>query len=1121
MRCSKCSTDNPEKARFCIECAARLGPRCPKCDAENSLNAKFCAECATPLSRLDGASADVTIDSRLHQSSENRLSETSTERIPEAQLPARGERRHLTILFSDLVGSTEMAAKLDLEEWGGIAGRYQRAAADAAQRFGGYVAQYLGDGLVVYFGYPQAHEDDAEQAVRGGLAILYAVASLNEQLSAEQRSPLRVRVGIHTGSVVIGEGGGGAVEMYGEVPNIAARLQAAAEPDTLLITAAVHRLVSGMFVFEDRGAQALKGVIEPMQLYRVLRPSGVRGRLRAAALAGGLTPFVGREDELRMLLNRWERVQEDEGHVVMVVGEAGIGKSRLIEQFHEKISDTRHTWIECAGASSSQNTPFFPIIGVLQQLLTSRSAESPDGQTRHLERALKEAGLKPSESLPFLAGLLNLPVSDRYPMPLLPPQQRHRKLLTTLATLFFAAARTQPVVIVVEDLHWVDPSTLDLQELLAEQGATAPLLLLYTARPEFRPPWPMRAHHLQLTLNRLSSSQTRSMVARMAVGERFANDVVDAVVMRSGGVPLFVEELTRHVRESSGTAVASLIPATLHDSLMARLDRLGSAKEVVQVGATIGREFSYRLIHAVLPIPDIELQTGLEKAAEAELLYTRGIPPDATYLFKHVLVQDAAYQALLKSKRKKLHRTIADVLSGGLLQIAAEQPELVAQHYIAAGETGPALSALQRAGDLAVDRGALKEAEIHYNRAISVLETMDDTPAHEQTRLTLQVALGQVLIVTKGYAAEEVKKTYSRARELAERLGNRTQLLFSLIGLWVSNLTRSELDAAQSVADEMLAVAESHRSDLLIWGHYANGVTRYHRGDLVGARTHVECAVSLYQEQEHRRIPQDPGVAALSYASRTAAQLGMADTARARIKEALALARRLEKPFGLAFAYSVAAGLYLLLREPDRARKFAEALIEIATEQHMAFYAADGTILQARAMAELDLRTQATGVIREGISRHLANGQRGGLGFYWAFLAEAQMWAGALDEALATIEEALTALPEETVDHPFLIYLRGEINLKRSVNHQHQSDLARNYQQMAEQSFRDAMAAARRIGAKLCELRAATSLGRMLKLSGQPAEAHNIVAPLYAGFSEGFDTHDLIAAKTLLTELTE
>jgi hypothetical protein len=512
-----------------------------------------------------------------------------------------------------------------------------------------------------YFGWPEAHDNDAERAARAGLAILDTISKIEPTI----RPQLAARIGIDSGAVVVGAGTGKRADIFGDAPNVAARVQAAAEPGTVLITSATHQLVSGLFIVEERGAHALRGIAQPIGLYRVIRPSGMRGRLAAAAAVRGMTPFINREDELQLLMNRWERAREGEGQVVMIVGEAGIGKSRLIEQFHEQIAAERHTWLECTPAAFFQNTPFYPIVEMLQQTFHFHVNQNAEHRLAALEASLATAGLNLDDTVPLIAPLLELPLGGKYPPSSLPPDQQRKKLLGALLAWTIGFAKAQPLVMATEDLHWADPSTLDLTHILVEQGATAPLMLLYTARPEFRRQWPLRAHHTQITLNRLSARHVRMMVGQVAAQKALSEETVRTVVERTSGVPLFVEELTRAVLESGAARVSSReIPVTLHDSLMARLDRLGPAKEVLQIGAVIDGEFSYELLRAVHTIPEESLQHALLNLTDAELLYVRGIAPDATYLFKHALIRDAAYEALLKSRRKELHARTAEVLVG-------------------------------------------------------------------------------------------------------------------------------------------------------------------------------------------------------------------------------------------------------------------------------------------------------------------------------------------------------------------------------------------------------------------------------------------------------------------------
>jgi class 3 adenylate cyclase len=490
MHCQNCSAENPPSARFCIQCATPLRRLCPTCAYENPSEARFCGQCAAPLDaapiRVEAKPLDVS----------------------------SGERRHLTVLFCDLVGSTGIATRLDPEQWRETVAGYHHAAAEAITRFDGHVAQYLGDGMMAFFGYPQAHDNDAERAARAGLAILDEIAKLNEQPG---HAKLSARVGIDSGAVVVGKGAGGEADVFGDTPNIAARIQAAADPGTVAITDATHRLVSGLFIVEGRGAQVLKGIERPIHLYRVLQPSGARGRFDVVTATGGLTSFVGREDELRSLMNRWEHALEGEGQAALIIGEAGIGKSRLVRRFHEQIAGTPHTWIEAGAGVFFQNTPFYSVTEMLRQMLTSSGDRSePEEQLAQLEPRLALAGLKAAEAIPLIAPLLNLPVPPEYPLSILSPEQQRRRLLATLVEWVLGSARTQPLIIATEDLHWVDPSTLELIRLLVEQGATARLLLLYTARPEFRPQWPLRAHHTQIMLNRLNRRNARAMVSELA-----------------------------------------------------------------------------------------------------------------------------------------------------------------------------------------------------------------------------------------------------------------------------------------------------------------------------------------------------------------------------------------------------------------------------------------------------------------------------------------------------------------------------------------------------------------------------------------------------------------------------
>jgi class 3 adenylate cyclase/tetratricopeptide (TPR) repeat protein len=1020
-----------------------------------------------------------------------------------------GERRHLTVLFCDLVGSTEIAAQLDPEEWRELVASYHRAAAEAITRSGGHVAKFLGDGVMAYFGWPEAHENDAERAARSGLAILEAVSTLNQESITPQ---LSVRVGIDSGMVVVGGGAGKEAEAFGETPNIAARVQSAAAPDSVLITAATHRLLSGLFVVEDAGAQQFKGVANLVQLYRVLRPTGVRARL---AVARGLTPFVGRDEELRLLLSRWERAREGEGQVVMVVGEAGIGKSRMVAEFHDRIRDTPHIWMESAGEQFFENTPFHAVSQMLSRWLELQGGASREEQFERLERALESADLNVDETAPLIGELLQLPVGERYQQSKLAREEKRRRLLSALAGWAFGAARLQPVVMLVEDLHWLDPSTLDSQQLLAEQSATAPLMLLHTARPEFRAPWPQRAHHTQITLNRLSPNSVREMIAHVTARKALADEAFDAVVERTGGVPLFIEELTRAVLENGAMNFRTReIPVTLHDSLMARLDRLGSAKEVAQVGAVIGSDFSYELLHAVYPIADEELRRALHSLTDTELLYARGLVPDAIYQFKHGLIRDAAYEALLKSRRKELHRQVAQTIDGQFPALKDSSPELLARHWTEAGEMNPAIAEWQRAGERAIARSAYREAEQHYRLALDLLNKLPESSERDTRELNLQIALGGLLGATRGYSSAATGDPFARARVLSER-GGVDKALQVLNGLWGTAHTRGEQRKALALADQMLETAQTIGSTLaLSTAHYAAGLPRIYLGDLTGAQEHLRLAIQYYREKDlvDRPVPNVPGVGVHVFAAQNEWRMGYPDRALRHVDDAIAIAHRRNDTYAMVFALSVGAFVYGARGDFSRTVEVSEEALRLSASFGFPLQGAIAKIRSSWARARIGETTGVVDRIQEGIAEFNA------LKFYLArphwlgVLSEAQAAARSTVEALATLEEALEPNLDELIERPDLLRLRGELILL--TNSAGGARLA-----LAERDFLAAIEAAQRMQAKSYELRATTSLARLLAQQGRSDEALAMLAEIYNWFTEGFDTADLKHAKTLLDEL--
>jgi len=760
MKCPRCQHENPAGVKFCGACGTRLEVLCPACQAANPPTNRFCHECGQVL----------TVAVEPVQAAEP----TRPLGGPQAafRAPAEAERRQLTVMFCDLVGSTALSGTLDPEDMREILRAYQEACAEVIHSIEGHIAQYLGDGLLVYFGYPRAHEDDAQRALRAALGIVDAMERLNTRLRRERDGRLAVRVGIHTGLVVVGEIGSGTRHEHlalGETPNLAARLQALAEPDTVVISAATHRLIERWFNCRDLGLHTVKGVAMPLQVYRVLNEREAVPRGFEAA-STGLTALVGRGQEVGLLLERWEQVKDGFGQVALLSGEAGIGKSRLLRELRERVANEPHVRWECRCSPYHQESALHPLIELFQRALEFARDDQPEDKLRKIEDGLRRYGLREPDAVSLWAALLSVPLPAASPPLNMTPQRQKQKTLEAVLGLLVALAAHQPVLVIIEDLHWVDPSTLELLNLLVEQAPTVGVFVLLTFRSDFRPPWAPRAHVASLTLNRLTRRQTELMVSRVSGGKTLAAEVVEQIAAKTDGVPLFVEELTKMVLESGllqehadryeliGPLPPLAIPTTLQDSLMARLDRLATVKNVAQLGATLGRSFSYELLRAVSSVDEAALQRALGRLVEAELLYKRGAPPEATYIFKHALIQESAYQSMLLSRRRQLHQRIATVLTERFPETLETQPEVLAHHYTEAGLAAPAVEYWRRAGERAIQRSANLEAIAHLTRGLEVLKTLPDSPERATQELVLDATLGMPLWATKGSAAPEVER---------------------------------------------------------------------------------------------------------------------------------------------------------------------------------------------------------------------------------------------------------------------------------------------------------------------------------------------------------------------------
>jgi len=1041
------------------------------------------------------------------------------------------ERRQLTVLFCDLVDSTALAARLDPEELRELVQSYQAICAEAIQRLDGHIAQYLGDGVLVYFGYPRAHEDDAQRAVRAGLAIVDALRRLQTQLAQGKGVRLAVRVGIHTGLVVVGKMGGGAKReqlALGETPNLAARLQGLAAPDTVVTSAATYHLIRGLFECHNLGLQTVKGFSAPVQAYRVVGESGARSRLDVA-VSVGLTPLVGRESEVTILLERWARVKEGMGQVVMLSGEAGIGKSRLVQVVKDRVAGEPHERWECRGSPYHQNSALYPIIDLWQRVLEFQRDEAPEAKFAKLERALASYHLPHPEVLPLLGVLLSLPLPERYPALALTPQRQRQRTLEAMLAVLLAMATQRPLLLIVEDLHWIDPSTLELLSLLIEQAPTARIFTLLTCRPEFRPPWDLRAHVTPLTLSRLPRGQAQVMVKQVTGGKVLPPEVAQQIVDKTDGVPLFVEELTKMVLESgllrehedryelTGPLPQLAIPSTLHDSLMARLDRLSTIKAVAQMGATLGRSFSYELLQAVSTLDDGALQHALRQLVEAELLYQRGLPPQATYLFKHALIQEAAYQSLLKSTRQHYHRRTAQVLEARFPDMAQTQPELLAHHYTEAGLIEQALPYWLRAGQHAIQRSAHTEGVGHLTQGLEALNTLPETVERAQHELTLQTTLGPALMAIKGYAAPEVERTYARARELCRQIGETPLFLRVLLGLEAFYFIRAQLDTACELGEQCLALAQSAQDQArLQQARLALGSTLFHLGQPSKARTHLEEGMVLYDpHQPQRRVlpaVADPGVACHAYATWTLWHLGYPDQALRRSREALNLAQELSHPHSLVFALHFACGIHQYRREAPVVQEMAQLALELAAKQEFSYWVATATIWHGWALAAQGQHTAGIAQIRQGLDAYRDTGAALGWPLFLALLAEAYQHGGQIDAGLAVVVDALETVQRtgERWYEAELHRLRGELLLARAAGPLPE----------AETRFHQAADVAGRQHMKMWELRTAVSLARLWQRQGKRVEARQLLAESYSWFAEGWDTADLQEARALLAELS-
>jgi class 3 adenylate cyclase/predicted ATPase len=1049
---------------------------------------------------------------------------------PPSASESTAERRPLSVMFCDLIGSTALSARLDPEDLREVIRGYQACVAATIRQFDGFIARYVGDGVLIYFGWPQAHETDTERAVRAGLAV---AAAVSETQVGDQ--PLQVRIGIATGLVVIGEpiGSGDSRQQtaIGETPNRAARLQSLAGPGQVVIDAPTRRQIGGLFTCQDIGTVALKGLPELVPAWQVVSENRTLGQFEA--LRSGLTPLVGREEEIELLLRRWTQAKAGNGKVVLISAEPGVGKSRLAEALVARVAPEPHFRLRYFCSPHHQDSALYPVIAQMERAAGFAHGDTPDVRLAKLQ-ALLNATEPPPEDVALIAELHGLPTAELAVTLDLTPQRRKEKLFGALLRQLEGLSRQQPVLMIFDDLHWIDPSSRELLDRLIERIADWPVLLLAMFRPEFQPPWTGQPQVTLLTLARLDRRDTAAMVANVAGvagNAALLPEIMAEIAERADGVPLFVEELTKAVLEAGAQAPMALsamphpglsVPATLHASLMARLDRLGpAAKEVAQTGAAIGREFDYGLLSFVTDLPEPQLREALDRLTSAGLVFARGTPPEANYLFKHALMQDSAYGSLLRSRRQELHARIARACEEQFLKTGELQPEVLAHHFTEAKILDRAVVYWRQAGERASKRFANQEAIAHLTKGLDLLKSLPETSARRGEEFALRMASAVPLIATKGYSALEVEKVYIAAKELCEQIGRTPELFPVLRGLWNCYLVRGELVRARDLAEQVVRLADVEGDPLRrALSRRALGSTLFFLGRVTEACQYLDegtaiadsIAAATGQNSPHLFLyGESAGVMCRLYSAWGYWYLGFPDRALARVEAGLALCRQLSNAHTLGFALIFAATVRGLRREYGIALKYAEEAVELASEHALLQWHAGGLIVHGFAQVGLGQHAEALANLQAGLAGWKRIGAGVSLTQWLSVAAEAHAGTGQFEEAFTILDQAVETgeAIAETFYTPELLRLRGEWMLASSPSDE----------VSVEKHFHRALKIARQHSMKALELRASTSLARLWRDQGKRAEAHSLLAPIYGWFTEGFDAPDLKDAKALLDEL--
>ena len=1139
MHCPSCNAECKIGTKFCPECGTALALRCPSCNAEYKPGAKFCGECGTALAKTAVPTHAVAPTALVPTSAPPPASPAPT--LAPLSAPTSGERRQLTVMFCDVVNSTGLSENLDPEELRDFMHLFHETADKVIHRFDGLIAKYLGDGLLVHFGYPNAHEDDAQRAVRAGLGILEALKFSHFKTAAGRTIPIDIRIGIHTGLVVIDEIGAESqrkMDIVGETPNIAARLQSLAEPNTLIVSANTYHLIAGFFEEEYLGPQAIKGLSAQLEVYRILHESSARTRLQVRTSVGGLTPMVGRDAEIARLKDLWTNVVEGQGQTVLICGEAGIGKSRITDALKVHVAKEQDAWLtETECSPYHQNTAFHPVSQLMERTVLQFSGEDTiPMRYAKLEGFLAQYGYDVQETVPLLAPIVSLPPDPKY-KPIDPLALTTRqKTMELLLNLLLRRASIQPLLYIIEDLHWADPSTLDLLGMIIAQTPGTRMMTYMTFRPEFKPPWVGEQNVQLMMLNKLGQGHTREMVTFLVENKKIPEAVAIQILNKTDGVPLFIEELTKAVLETGqlvqvgdhyeteGKVEEIAIPATLKDSLMARLDRLSTSKLVAQIAATIGREFSYQLLLAVSHLDDRVLQHELGQLTASGLIFQRGLPPNATYIFKHALIQDAAYDSLLKSRRQEIHRQINFIIKRDFPEVYTNQPETLAIHYAEGGMPAESVAEWLRAGQQATARFASQEAITDYSRALELLNTLPEDSPSRAYELPLNLLLGISLLMTKGYSAPEAGAALSRARELARNVPNAPEIPIILWSVWAFYVVRAEHDHSFALASELWKTGEERKDDVtLLEASFTLGLEHFLRkGDFKQAQTELNRVLDRYHVEKNSApitgYLQDVLATSLSWAGWTEFILGNPRGAMEILERNLRHHRSLGHPYSSAYAGSCMASQAVLMEDIALAEEYGNESQKVAIERGYPFFLGMSFYVLGWAKGRQGNYEESMALFNQGFAIWNAMGAMIWRTLAYSWKAETQIFYNDFSGARETIDMAYAEIEKYNERHALspIKRLEGDVILGLAAKNPVPDASGLSSQARAEELYREAIAIARTQSAKSFELPALMRLYDLLKGTPKGSDVLAQLTAVYESYSDGHDLPLLKRAKAML-----